>query len=318
MTILSSVKADSPRPPRGRGFAKQANFGLVFVGFLSLVFGTSSAHAQVGTVLLEAGTWVAGQLISYATGKAIDKVVGIDYENELRQVEASLSAQIKKERADKEKLRVELAATRSTLDILNKLIRSRPQSGEIDEFRQQLAKNLDSVLAVQIRDSERITQLERQVTELSTRLRQLEAAPPVNSFSGRAFPAPVEFRRPQRPRKSEIQVQANKRWNRSGITLAPGDEVTFNANGKVSTLPGGNLSGPSGQRYACDAKCTVPNGFYGQLIGKVGEGGKVFVVDDGGRVAIEESGELFLGVNDCCNWNDNSGSFSVLVMIGAE
>lgn len=158
---------------RGANGLKAAVVTTLFV----LIFKATPTYAQAGPVLLKVGKWVGGQLIGYVTGKAIDQALGIDFEKELRQVEATLSAQIKQERADKEKLRVELAAARSTLEILGKLIRSKPQPGEIDGYRQQLAKDLEAVVAVQGEHDQRIVVLERQVRELNIRLRQLEVLP---------------------------------------------------------------------------------------------------------------------------------------------
>lgn len=161
-----------------------------------LLFVAPDADAQAGSIVLRAGMWLGEELLGYGAGKVFDKMLGLDYEEELRQVEASLSLQLKKERNDKEKIRAELAAAKSQLRILDSLLRSKPTPVDVSQFRRQLAKDLDTVLRVQEEHDERITRLEREVAELTLRLRRLETGP------SPAYQEASENPKPRQPKKS--------------------------------------------------------------------------------------------------------------------
>ncbi len=266
--------------------------------FFLFLFVAPHAYAQAGPLILRAGKWIGDQLIGYGTGKAIDLLLGQDYEKELQQVEASLSLQLRKERSDKEKIRTELAATKSQLQILDSLLRSRPKPVDVEGFRGQLAKDLENVLRVQGQHDERITRLEREIEALTLRLRRLEAGP---TLAGRNV-----YKRVVDPK---IALES------AGINILKGQALNIKASGQVVTWHIENASGPDGQRFACNSecKCTFPEGRFGQLIGRIGESGQVFGVGSSYTSTAAEEGVLFLGANDCNDWSNNTGSYNVTI-----
>ncbi len=139
-------------------------------------FAPPALHALIqGTVILEAGKWIGSTLLGYAVGKGIDKMLGTDYEEELEQLEAALLREIRKENGDMEKMRAELKAVRSELQILDALLRSQLTPQDVTAFRQQLARDLEEVLRVQEEHDRRISSLERQVNQLTRDLRELKS-----------------------------------------------------------------------------------------------------------------------------------------------
>lgn len=115
-----------------------------------------------------------------------------------------------------------------------------------------------------------------------------------------------------------ITVSPSVQWVRTGVFLVEGGHVSIQANGSVLTSPGGTASGPNGQSYNCDSKCTFSEGKFGQLIGKVTDAGHPFAIGAYADFVSQASGELFLGVNDCCDWSDNQGAFTVLISSGGR
>lgn len=96
------------------------------------------------------------------------------------------------------------------------------------------------------------------------------------------------------------------------LILTKDDDVVIQASGRASTVPG-TFSGPEGQPYRCNDSCTFPGGQFGQLIAKIGIDGNPFPIGERSAFSSDASGELFLAVNDCCNWNDNQGAFDASI-----
>lgn len=137
-------------------------------------FGASTASAQAGKIIIEGGKWLGQQILEYAAGKTFDKLLGIDYEAQLRQVEANLSAQLRKGTGDAQRLRVELEATRSQLSILQTLLHSKPNSQQLEQFRQKLTSDLARVVTVQQEHSQKIASLEKSTQDHEARIKRLE------------------------------------------------------------------------------------------------------------------------------------------------
>lgn len=101
-------------------------------------------------------------------------------------------------------------------------------------------------------------------------------------------------------------------WVKTGVMLGNGDEVVVQASGRAATVPE-QFSGPDGQPYRCDSTCSFPGGWFGQLIAKIGVDGQPIAVGEKSTLIADDDGELFLGVNDCCDWSDNQGELKVTV-----
>lgn len=116
-------------------------------------------------------------------------------------------------------------------------------------------------------------------------------------------------------------VPATEVWMDSGVDLSEGQNVTVIA-GKtdetVTTMKDGESSGPEGQaKYPCtsDCRCSYRGGKFGQLIGKIADSGIVFGLGINQSFVASSSGRLLLGINDCFDWTDNSGEFSVTIIV---
>lgn len=155
---------------------------LILLVVLCLLKGPALALPPAPTVLYTAGKWLGNQLIGIWAGKTYDKLTGQDHEVQLRQVEASLSTALRKGAGDTQKLKVELEAARSQLQILNSLANSKPSAKEVENFRKRLASELENVKRVQEQHGLRISQLEKgkldhdkELLDHSARLQKLEA-----------------------------------------------------------------------------------------------------------------------------------------------
>ena len=117
---------------------------------------------------------------------------------------------------------------------------------------------------------------------------------------------------PARLRSRTVRIPASEPWIGTDFILTEGDEVVIQASGKAATVPE-TFSGPNGQPYHCNDSCSFPEGQFGQLIAKIGIDGRPFPIGEKSTFASDADGELFLGVNDCCNWNDNWGAFDASI-----
>jgi hypothetical protein len=109
-----------------------------------------------------------------------------------------------------------------------------------------------------------------------------------------------------------IIVNGTEQWTDTGLTLRPGDRVTFNAEGTIQMSPDANdIAGPAGsRRLAPDAPLRQQTA--GTLIARIGNAAPIAV--GASRTISVGGGRLFLGINDDYV-GDNSGEFRVVVTI---
>ena len=131
--------------------------------------------AQVGKVLAESAKFIGTQLLGYGTGKILDKALGLDCQTQLKEVEASILAQLRKGTGDVQQLRAELAVTRSQLSILQTLIKSKPNAEEVEHLKRRLEQGLAQLTAAQHQQGQRLSSLEVKSEDHEARLRRLEA-----------------------------------------------------------------------------------------------------------------------------------------------
>lgn len=136
-----------------------------------------------------------------------------------------------------------------------------------------------------------------------------------------------------------ITVDARHDWTNTGIEISKGQEVSISASGKVvwknvaDTNPNARPKpyeecGPDGtppvdakDYYSNIASYQTRNANKGALIGKIGENGIPFKVGSSLNKTMDESGVLYLGINemrpevDSTAYADNQGSFSVVVEV---
>lgn len=111
-----------------------------------------------------------------------------------------------------------------------------------------------------------------------------------------------------------VTVNASQRWTPTGITVAKGQQVRFDASGEVqlSTDPNDTaVTGGSkiGRRLSGGP---LPGQLAGALIGRVGNNQAFGIGNQAGPLSMPAAGVLFLGVNDD-NVEDNRGAFTVTV-----
>ena len=122
------------------------------------------------------------------------------------------------------------------------------------------------------------------------------------------FPAPAVDR--------QVLVRGTSAGTRTGVTVAPGDQMRFSATGLVNTLPPFTDSegGPNGNGNPCTLDCLVPDADFGALIGKIGDGGPGFVIGQQSNRTADRSGEVILAVNDSIFF-DNEGQYQVSIHV---
>ena len=111
-----------------------------------------------------------------------------------------------------------------------------------------------------------------------------------------------------------VTVNANQRWTPTGITVAKGQQVRFDASGEVQLSTGrqrhrGDRRLEDGRRLSAGP---LPGQLAGALIGRVGNGQAFGIGNQGGPLSMPAAGVLYLGVNDD-NVDDNRGAFTVTV-----
>jgi hypothetical protein len=153
------------------------------------------------------------------------------------------------------------------------------------------------------------------------------------------------FNKPE-PKQVIAQAQANSQftvpmnipWTDTGIQLGAGQVLTITASGKGvwknihSDNPNASPTayeecGPDGtppvdkqDYYSNINNYQCPIAYKGALIGRIGENSIPFAVGLNFKQTINQSGKLYLGINDQKpelgnNWDDNSGSFTANLTI---
>jgi hypothetical protein len=140
-------------------------------------------------------------------------------------------------------------------------------------------------------------------------LGRFPGAPPAGDQPVTTLPAPVPT-----PTPGTVTVAANQQWTQTGITVARGQQVRFEASGQIQLSPDANdvatVGGSKlGRRLSAGP---LPGNLAGALIGRVGGGRTFGIGDQTGPLSMPDGGMLFLGVNDD-NVGDNQGAFTVRV-----
>ncbi|HEY71845.1 MAG: hypothetical protein DRJ03_03165 [Chloroflexi bacterium] len=110
------------------------------------------------------------------------------------------------------------------------------------------------------------------------------------------------------------RIFAYRSWQSVGVRVREGDEVRILAQGTWLYTPG-EYHGPEGhRRYSSPAFYPLPNVPGGALIGRIGEDGEPFYVGQRVRWRANESGPLYLRIDDDI-LSDNDGWVAVEVMV---
>ena len=113
-----------------------------------------------------------------------------------------------------------------------------------------------------------------------------------------------------------VRVDPTQRWTDTGLYVAAGDRIFFDAEGTLQMSIGGpDVATPAGAtsgRRAAEAP--LPRAAAGTLIGRIGDSPPLLIGDQRTIARAPVSGRLYLGVNDD-HLADNSGEFRVSVTI---
>lgn len=139
-----------------------------------------------------------------------------------------------------------------------------------------------------------------------------------------------------------IAVDSKKDWQAAGVTLTKGDNVFIEVSGGKWTpamvpLPGnirskisddiGDLqvtlfyiyetSGEGSSHCATLGinQCPLPENPIGQLVGKIGRGGQPFAIGSNAKFIANDSGILYLRINDGPYLDDNVGVLAVNIYV---
>lgn len=118
--------------------------------------------------------------------------------------------------------------------------------------------------------------------------------------------------RPSGLRERSVSVDAVQSWTDTRIDLRRGQEIYFEASGRVRWGKDRH-DGPAGERNSPrNPGRPIPNRPGAALIGRIDNGDPFFIGDDHGPIRVRDSGRLQLGINDDYLL-DNSGSLRVTV-----
>lgn len=116
--------------------------------------------------------------------------------------------------------------------------------------------------------------------------------------------------------REAVTVDARQPWTPTGVFVRRGEQVAFDATGRVRWGTRANqVAGPEGRSIAEEigAGRPLPAAAVGALIGRVGNGQPFLIGAYNQPIAMPTSGPLYLGINDN-RLRDNSGGFSVRVI----
>ena len=149
--------------------------------------------------------------------------------------------------------------------------------------------------------------------------------------NGDGFVTPAEFGIPaaavggargratagSRGQGAAVVVRASEAWTDTGITVRPGQLLTFTASGTIRMSGNAeDVAVPRGARSGRQAaNAPLPDALAGALIARVGNSAPILIGDQTSPVRMPSGGRLFLGVNDD-HVDDNSGMFRVTIAPG--
>jgi hypothetical protein len=113
---------------------------------------------------------------------------------------------------------------------------------------------------------------------------------------------------------TQPRIYAYRDWQSVGVQVNQGDLIRLRAQGTWLYTPG-EYHGPEGhRRYPAPSYYPVGGVAGGVLLGRIGEGGRPFIVGRGGTFYAERTGMLYLRINDDI-LSDNEGYVTVEVSV---
>ncbi|MGH3116063.1 MAG: hypothetical protein ACRDQ2_02930 [Gaiellales bacterium] len=117
------------------------------------------------------------------------------------------------------------------------------------------------------------------------------------------------------PSSVSVSVSGTKRWTNTGLNVSAGDEVAITASGEVfHSVEQQRKAGPDGEPNTKYPSNVLMSADHGALLGMIGGDGDPFFVGDDRRFRAEQSGVLYLGINDT-GIENNSGAFEADITV---
>jgi len=118
--------------------------------------------------------------------------------------------------------------------------------------------------------------------------------------------------RPSGLRERTVSVQARSPWTDAGIQVHQGQEIYFEAHGKVHWGKDRNDDAGGEGHSPRNAGRPIPDRPAASLIGRVDDDDPFFIGDEQRPIRVRSSGRLQLGINDDY-LQDNNGEFRVTI-----
>ncbi|NQT85439.1 DUF1080 domain-containing protein, partial [bacterium] len=116
------------------------------------------------------------------------------------------------------------------------------------------------------------------------------------------------------PKQVTVTVPGKAAWLDSGVDLTKGRRYAFTATGKWWHGTGAHSHfGPAGNKSRASDEFPIPGVQELVLLGRIGRQGKPFIIGERLRLDPEESGRLYMQMNDT-DTSDNSGSLQVTIV----
>ncbi len=173
----------------------------VIVWILSLGLLTSAAHARNPKSLgISALNWSASAVSSYLSGKALDKALGVDIEQNLDELRRDLERQIQEAEPESvERLQAELEETKTNLGRVSKLLRGKPSREELQALQDQVSSDFNRIYSRLAAHDEHFRAHESEIEELRRSLAKLEEFYPRQ-------PRPIPDNLPANPRVAILSL----------------------------------------------------------------------------------------------------------------
>jgi serine/threonine protein kinase len=136
-------------------------------------------------------------------------------------------------------------------------------------------------------------------------------APRATSPPAPTTSAPSPTLSPPRP----VEVPGTASWTATGVSLTARQQFVVHASGGVSFIQRAAPVGPDGDSKPHPGVCVLPGpNNHAGLIGRISVSGTPFLVGSNFAGPANQSGELFLGINDV-GVDNNSGAFAATVQV---
>lgn len=160
---------------RSRPFRSlRLTWALLLVGLLG-TSGPAEGVGVAGKLLWELGKKVGAFAVEYLATKVADQALGLSYEKQLKQVEANLVAEIRKNPGNSHALQVELESARSQIRVLNAVLTSKSSAAEVAGLRSRMESDLQQVKRLLEQQGVRLDQHDQKLAEHDETLEELDS-----------------------------------------------------------------------------------------------------------------------------------------------